>query len=171
MSAPLSNRQKGILCQLSERAFNKLGALARGRGETFYAGPDQKLEREKFRHAEVAKACGKNGLRCCSQSDYKIVEAHFLELLGEHGRAFNAQVRAATEERRLIEHKIVEACNEFGYNIGYADTICRNQNHGKGIEEIDTASAEGLKRLWQVFFTVRNRGIARQRKEKEMAHV
>lgn len=166
MSAALSNGQKAYLAQLSDRAFNRLGAMARGRGETFYEGPHEATQRELFRHAEVAKACGKRGLRCCSQEDYKAVEAHFLELLGEHGRAFNAQVRAATEQRRLIEYKITEACREFGFNITYADAICRSQNHGKGIEEIDGSSEAGLKCLWRVFYTVRSRGLAKQKKER-----
>lgn len=157
MSAPLSNKQKAWLSQLSVRAFNRLGALARGRQEYFYDDLPESVAQEKFRHAEVAKACGKLGLRCCSQDDYKLVEAHFQELLGHHGQAFNAQVKAATETRRVVEHKIVEACREFGFALSYANKICTAQNHGATLEEVDE------KKLWHIFYTIRNRGLKRGR--------
>lgn len=154
MSAPLTNGQKAYLAQLATRAFNFECAKAHGRGET----PDtSSATRETFRHQEVIKACGKNGLRCCSQDDYKLIEAHFLELLGQHAQAFNAQVRAATEDKRLVEYKIVQACKEFGFAMSYADKICRAQNKGAGLQDVSE------KTLWTVFYTIRNRGLKRQR--------
>lgn len=156
MSAPLSNKQKAWLSQLSNRAFNRQGALARGRQEYFYDDLPASVAAEKFRHAQVALATGKLGLRCCSQDDYKLVEAHFQELLGNHGQAFKAQVKAATETRRLVEFKIAEACREFGFNISYANKICTAQNKGATLEEVDE------KKLWQIFYTLRNRGNARK---------
>jgi len=152
MSSPLTNIQKRTLANLARRACGLLAAQARGRGSE----PDWQSE-EEFRHREVAKATGKAGLRCCTQSDYSAVKGHFLELLGQHGAAFNANVRAATEERRTVEYKINSACQEFGLHISYADKICRAQNHGKGLFEIEN-SDEGVKRLWNLYFTIRNRG-------------
>lgn len=156
MAAPLTNGQKRYLSQLSDRAFNRAAAIARGEGQS----PDISTRaRAQYRHDQVVAACGKIGLRCCSQDDYKLVEAHFLALVGEHGRAFNSFVRATTESRRVAEHKIIEACNEFGFKLSYADSICRQQNNGLGLDDVTE------KKLWQIFYTVRNRGLSRKRKE------
>lgn len=164
MSAPLSNKQKAWLSQLSARAFNRQGALARGRQEYFFDDLPDAVAQEKFRHAEVAKATGKLGLRCCSQDDYKAVEGHFQELLGNHGAAFKSQVKAATETRRLVEYKITQACEEFGFALSYANKICTVQNHGATLEEVDE------KKLWQIFYTIRNRGLARKKSTQQLAH-
>lgn len=156
MSAPLSHTQKRYLSQLSDRAFDRAAAQARGRGETPVTDA---ATRKQFRHDEVVKACGKVGLRCCGQDDYLRVKAHFLNLLGESGKAFNAHLRAETDGRRVIEHKLVAACKDFGLHLSYADKICRTQNHGAGLQDVDD------KALWRIFYTIRNRGNARKRKE------
>ena len=70
-------------------------------------------------------------------------------------------MKAATETRRVVEHKIVKACEEFGFHLSYANKICVMQNHGRGLEEIEE------KALWNVFFTIRNRGLARRRKQTQ----
>ena len=158
MSAPLSKGQKRYLSQLAGQAFSRHLENARAAGQYTEAdGLPRSVAEEQFRHREVAQASGKAGLRCCSQDDYKLVEGHFLELLGLHGAAFNAQVRAATETRRLIEHKITEACREFGFSLAYANKICCAQNHGNGLDAVDE------KKLWNIFYTIRNRGLARKK--------
>jgi hypothetical protein len=58
---------------------------------------------DNWRHAEVAKACGKAGLRCCENHDYPIVMAHFLKLAGEDGQALNWLLRAQSDGRRQAE--------------------------------------------------------------------
>ena len=163
MSAPLSKSQKRYLSQLSAKAFARQVTLARGQGQVFaggkYDGLAQTAAEGKYRHDQVVLACGKLGLRCCSQDDYKLVEGHFLELLGHHAAAFNAQLRAATETRRVIEHKIVEACAEFGFHLSYANKICVVQNRGLGLDAVEE------NRLWQIFYTIRTRGLAKRRKQ------
>lgn len=151
MSAPLSNHQKAHLAQLARRAFNLESARARGRGETPPA------DFTAWRHEHVARACGRAGLRCCSQDNYKEVEAHFLDLLGQPARAFDAHVRGATNDRRIWEFKLLEACQQFGFHIAYADTICRRQNHGAGLDDVGTNILRNL------FFTIRNRGLKKDR--------
>ena len=162
MSAPLSHKQKRLLSQLSDRAFDR--ASAEADGQYFYDDLPATTARAQFRHDQVAKACGKLGLRCCGQDDYKLVEAHFLNLLGETGRALNAHLAAATESRRVIERKILDACREFGFGVSYADKICRAQNKGLGLQDVDE------KRLWNIFYTVRNRGLARKQTTKQPSH-
>jgi hypothetical protein len=141
MSAPLTNGQKAYLAQLAKKVFDHIdiGGHADGRAAE-----------EKFRHTETAKACGKLGLRCCTQDDYGHVKAHFLNLLGQPGRALAADVRQATNGRRVIEHKIVALCREAGIHQAYADGICKRMNRGKTMAEVDEP-----KGLWKVFFALR----------------
>jgi hypothetical protein len=151
MSAPLSNVQKRYLSQLARRAYAKAGADA------------DTLSADDYRHAEVARASGKLGLRCCSQDDYKIVEAHFLNLLGETGRAMTSLVRHQTNPRRVAEHKLVQACAEAKVTIGYAASICRSMFKCS----LDDATPD---QLWKLKFTINNR--ARKvtfREEKQAA--
>ena len=156
MSAPLTKGQKAYVAQLAKRAFNLTVAKARGSGNTFDDSdrPTDPLLRdeEAWRHAEVALACGKLGLRCCSQDDYRIVEGHFLELLGQHGAAFNAQVHAATEKKRVAQFKVMEACERFGLTIGYAAHIAKQQNNGAALEDLSERA------LWNLVYTINNRG-------------
>lgn len=142
----LSNKQKGYLAQLARRGFYRTAAIARGRGETF---DSTSTAFEGWRHSEVAKACGKLGLRCCGQMDYKRVEAHFLALLGEDGKAFEAHMRAETEPQRQAESKILGQLKEMGMKLGYAEGICRRMHHGIGLSEASP------KQLWKVFFALR----------------
>ena len=151
---PLTIHQKRYLAHLSNRAFNRDAALARGRGDDIATDT---AAREAYRHSQVLAACGKLGLRCCSQDDYKAVQAHFLHILGEEGKALNAYIDHHTEPRRVAVYKVVEACQDFGFHLSYADSICRDQNHGAGLQDVDT------KTLWRLVFTIRNRGLAKKR--------
>lgn len=153
--SPLSHNQKRYLSQLSNRAFDR--AAADADGQSFYDDFPSTRAREQFRHDEVAKACGKIGLRCCSQQDYKRVEAHFLNLLGEPGRAFNAHVRAETEAVRQAEAVLRRECQRFGFDLSYPAAICARQFRV-------TLADASEKQLWNLVYTVRNRGNARQRK-------
>lgn len=163
MSAPLTRSQKSYLAQLSERAYRRALAMARGSGEEeSFLGEFR--DGESYRHEMVARAVGKLGLRCCSQDDYAAVKGHFLEALGEHGAAFNAALRGASNARRVVEWKIFHECVTSGLHPSYADKICRAQNHGKTITEIDD-----VRRLWAVFYTVRNRGRSHKRTAAQAA--
>lgn len=166
MSAPLNNRQKAYLSQLARRAFNLEVARARGAGEVIEDNqPSDPLlqDAEHYRHAHVAFACGKMGLRCVSQDDYKAIEAHFLNLLGETKRAFNSFVLSATEKKRVAKYMVVAACKEFDFQIGYAEHICREQNNGTGLDDVDS------KTLWRIVFTIRTRGAARKRRQQSQS--
>jgi hypothetical protein len=156
MAAPLTKGQKAYLAQLARRAFNMALAKARGSGNTFDGSddPSDTLLRDEgaWRHAQVALSCGKLGLRCCSQDDYRIIEGHFLELLGQHGAAFNAQMHASTEKKRVAQFKVMEACKRFGLSIGYAAHIAKNQNNGSALEDLSERA------LWNLVYTINNRG-------------
>jgi hypothetical protein len=156
MSAPLSHKQKRYLSQLSDRAFARSADIPVGpnHADKNVSATDQ---RTLYRHTQVALACGKAGLRCCSQDDYKLVEAHFLALLGETVKAFNAGVRAATEPRRQAEAVLVRECERFGLRLSYAAAICRSVFKCS----LEDASPN---QLFKVMYTIRNRGHARQQK-------
>lgn len=146
MSAPLSNKQKAYLAQLINQAYAKVVG---------HAGPGV-ASVEDWRHSQVAAACGKFGLKCCDQNDYKRVEAHFLELLGESSRAFRAHVAAETEPRRQAEAVLTRELERFGMRLAYAEAICRQQ-FKCGLFD----ASEG--QLWKLVYTVRNRGNARKK--------
>lgn len=153
----LTSYQKQRLARLCERAFNRQAALARGRGE---AVATDWRSRAAWRHQEVAAACGKEGLRCCDQGDYKVVEARFLELLGESGQAMEAEYRGASEAQRQVEWVICRACEKWGLPLNYVNAICRTQ-FGCDLTE---ATLHQLKAL---LATVNNRGRAKARKGAE----
>jgi hypothetical protein len=146
MSAPLSNKQKAYLAQLIRQAYRKVVGQP---------GPDVASE-EDWRHQQVAAACGKVGLKCCDQYDYKRVEAHFLELLGNHGGAMRAHVQAETEPRRQAEAVLVRECERFGVRLAYAVAICQRQFRCGLFDATE-------KQIWNLVFTVRNRGNKRKR--------
>lgn len=176
MSA-LTKGQKAYLAQLAERAFNLASARLRGEGGEArlaqYANaimaPDRetalellllsgtKPARDVWRHEQVANACGKAGLTCCSQLNYKTVEGHFLDLINRPAAAFNAHVRSASEELRQARFNVDKACRDNGYEIGYGRSLCV-RIHKVNFDEADA----GVLRM--VMFTVINHGKAKKAK-------
>jgi hypothetical protein len=143
MSA-LKSYQRTELAMLARRAWMRCKALARGQGN------DLPAEFDAWRHAEVAKACGKLGLRLCSQDDFCLVKGHFLELCGEHGAAMKAHVLAQDEPRRRGLWLVRLACQRRGFDVGYAEAICRVQFKC----ELGAATARQLRFL---LFTINSR--------------
>ncbi|HOC56636.1 MAG TPA: hypothetical protein PKI20_13520 [Verrucomicrobiota bacterium] len=136
MSAKLTNRQKAYLAQLARQAWQR-----NPEADAQDAGT--------WRREQVARACGRLGLRCCSQDHYGAVKAHFLHLLGRDGDALRADLHSQTEanQRRIILWKIRKRCSQYGLGLEYADGICRRMTRGRGLQETeDTAT------LWNVYF-------------------
>jgi hypothetical protein len=150
MSSPLTTDQKRILSQLARRALASVRHAAEKRGETFTVTEDD------WRREQVELACGKHGLRCCSQDDYSTVKAHLLARLGRAAEAFEAHVRAATEKRRQAEAVLIRECEKADLRLSYADRICRDKFHCTVLDATE-------KQLWQMVFTIRNRARARRR--------
>jgi hypothetical protein len=167
MPAALSRKQKAYLAQLARQAFEHLRVQARARGEVFPADHAMHGEptdpalwcAETFRHDEVAKACHKKGLRCCSQDDYGAVKGHFLALLGREGQAMKAMVRGADNPKRTAEIKLIEALQRGGFNNGYAEAICRRQFK---CSVADATAAQ----IWKLVYTIRNRGTEKLKEAK-----
>lgn len=131
----LDKGQKARLAILARQAFDRLGAEDRA-SQT----PDQ------YRRAQVAVACGKAGLRLCSQIDYRRVEGHFLNLINETGKALNALMRAETEERRQWYWKIIMRTKQYGITKEKADGICRQMTRGK--YSLDDADLRTLRNVY-----------------------
>jgi hypothetical protein len=151
MSA-LTNQQKQRLAILAREAYAK--APQRDRDAADF---------NDWRHEQVATACGKLGLRCASQADYKAIEAHFLQLVGQEGKALKALVRSQTEGRRQAEYKLVKECESAGFHISYAEKICWNQNRCSLFDASE-------KQIWKVFFTVRNRKNGKAKAKANVEH-
>lgn len=145
---PLSNRQKWRLSDLAEEAWLHLGQRGLLEGEALMA----------FRH-RIAIGCTGRRISEASQSDYKTLEAKFLALRGESGRAFEAALQSETEPLRIAHHKLCVELRTQGLQPGYAESIARS---------IFKRSLGGLttKEVWKVYFTVRNRGHAKHGKGK-----
>lgn len=145
----LSTKQKALLSRLARKAYCADLARARKSGNTLLETPDE------YRRREVAEACGKAGLRCCYQEDFGPVLSHFQDKLGASGQALKTLVRASSNNRRIVEYKILEALKKGGFSIGYAAAICRAQFRCS----FEDASE---KQLWCLCFTIKNRSKGRK---------
>lgn len=147
MGAPLSKNQKRELAQLATRAYC----------ETHAGVSPTAREVAEWRHEQVLEACGKLGLRGCSQDDYHTVKAHFLDLAGEPGQALQVDIRGQTNPERIARWKLEEACRVYGFEISYPAAIARRQFHGAALDDLNR------KQLWSLVFTIINRGRAKRR--------
>ncbi len=166
MPAALANNQKAYLSQLARQAFEKLRADATRAGRVYPAGhalagwpTDATLwDPEEFRHAEVAKACHKNGLRCCSQDDYGSVKGHFLALIGREGAAMKAMVQGAGNGKRTAEMVLLRELTAANLRQGYAEAICRNKYKC-------TIADATERQVWTLVYDVRRTAAGRKRKK------
>lgn len=140
LGGPLSNEQKARLCILARTAFERTNGHSPSTAEA-----------DAWRHDQVERATGKHGLTLCVQDDFKLIQAHFLNLAGEGGQALNAHIAHETEPKRVALFKLSEALAVIGKPIAYAAAICRNQNKCELSEATD-------KQIWRLVFTVKNRG-------------
>lgn len=157
---------------LARRAFNVVGARVRAMRVAPQPGSSLQADMEllaasgtsaafdTWRHAQVVRACGKDGLRLCSQLDFNAVKGHFLWLIGEDGHALNAHMRAETEQRRQFEHLIVIACTRWGFHLSYAENLCRS------IHRVNLNDADA-RVLRLVMITVNARGAAKAKKQRK----
>jgi hypothetical protein len=145
MPSPLSNDQKRVLIlQHLRPAFEAWGARQR-------AFIDTPAAFDYWRRDQVAAACGKFGLRCCSQDDFVPIIAHCWDLRGRPDIAFNLLAqRPDANERRQVEWKICHELEKAGLKLSYAAAICARQFKCR----LDDAS---LKQLWCIFFTIKAR--------------
>ena len=177
----LTNKEKGVLCQLAKKAYDHLAPLDLVDG----------LKAEAWRRKIQLEAVGKESLTDCQRDDWRPLAAAFYELLGWSHRAFimwmttgkvsdNADAGDTHESREelgsaitrlLVEHgRVVTAprdnaeleralhARKGGGAIGYyyVEAIARAKFRGRGMEQLDTAE------LRQMRDTIKNRIAARE---------
>jgi hypothetical protein len=147
----LTNGQKAYLARLARRAFAAHPPAV--------GGPRDGIGLDEWRREEVAKACGKLGLRCCGQDDYKLVEGYFLNLLGHPERALRSYVRAATQPVRQAKNVLFWTLKRYGYEQNYAEKICR-------VKYKCTVSEASANQVWTLVYDVQRNGQRRQKKLK-----
>jgi hypothetical protein len=136
MSSPLSNRQKFILAALAREAWQ----------QDIKNNPlQQAVSEHEFRHDQVRAATGRSGLTSCTQAHYQVIRAHFLQLLGRDDQALNAHYRDTGNGRRIVRHKINQACAAAGVTLNYANAICKSKYKCN----LDDASD---RQLWSIKF-------------------
>lgn len=134
----MSNKQKAKLAMMAKQAFLAVNGRAAG----------SQAEDDGYRHGEIQKAVGKAGLRVCVQGDYKILERWFLELLGRHGAAFEAQMESETEPRRVAMAKLAMELKARKLPPGWVAKICRAK-FKCGLSEASAGQ------IWKLVFDVR----------------
>ena len=115
-TAPLSRKQKGIVCSVARRAFLAMRAAG---------ALDPATEETTWRHEQQEKAVGRYSLRSAIQDDYKPLMAHFLNLLGDVKTALRYQTEAVLEPRKLAMAQLRAMCGKRGVTMDYADGICQ----------------------------------------------
>lgn len=146
---PLDNGQKARLCIMAREAFERMHSR-----EPFNAA-----ELAAWRREQQVKACGIDSLTAVTQAHWPALEAHFLDLQGESGRAFTRLLQPELKAQRLARFKLTAALKERGLAEGYAAAICRMQYKC----DLDAATA---RQLWRLVFTIRNRKKAEGKRMK-----
>lgn len=134
---PLSKEQKAKLSILARSAAEKQGI--RGGYKAV----------EEWRHMISIRVCGVR-ISEAVQDNYADLKSAFEDLGGRPEKAFQTQMRAGDNKRRVAMHKLSQALADRGLQPAYAASICRAQFKCP----LEEASA---KQLWCLFFTVTKR--------------
>lgn len=147
---PLGNQQKAALCILAREAFEAVHRRA----------PASQAEFDAWRRDQQQRAIGESSLTLAKQSDFSRLQAHFLDLKGESGRAFNALMKPAVTDTAQARAVLARELRKAGLAEEYAASICQRKHK--------CALAEATpKQLWDLVFTVRNRAAKARRTEAE----
>lgn len=171
MSAPLTDSQKRYLAQLARAAFWRCtkddvrctSGQASDPARTSKIVNRTSAAETDWRHEQVALACGKFGLRCCSQDDYGAVKAHFLHILKRDGAALKALVNGSAEanQRRQALWHLDKAMTALGVGRAYAEGTARRMFHGTTLDNL------GTNQIWSVTKALRARASQLKRKGAE----
>lgn len=108
----LSNQQKFYLSKDARRAWEKVGRPG---------------NENDWRREQVKIACGCNGLREASNSDYLKIKAHFEALAGETDKAFESAMREQDEPIRQQRHVLAKAVMKAEVTPAYAEEIAQDR--------------------------------------------
>jgi hypothetical protein len=139
--ALLDKGQKAHLCILAREAFERMHRRP----------PHDQHELDRWRREQQQRATGLVSLCDADQRHWPALQAAFLDLNGESGRAFAVLVAPDLREQRKALAVLERNCLAAGQAFpAYPSAICRQQ-YKCTLEEASP------KQLWRLVFTVRNR--------------
>lgn len=144
--APLSREQKTRLVLLMKTAWEKLSP-----GEDF----------ETWRVAECLGVCGRR-LSTARNEDFLPIRAHFANLLGRSGQAFNDLMRSQDEPRTQAIHRLQVECGKAATVMPSAMNYVRGMLKNKGTSLEDASPNQ----LWHAIFTLRRKVQLERKKHK-----
>jgi hypothetical protein len=161
--AELSVLQKKQLCMLARSVFTQ--QQRRGLAPSTVAGvgdPGSSAALfDRWRYEENFKACHKEHLRACTQADWPLLRAHYLRLQGRRQEARVLETRAATNDVRVAQYKLNQACQEARDVIGdpraYVGHICITR-YQRNLSELTA------RQLWTLIFDLRRNAQTRRAK-------
>ena len=109
-SAPLSKKQKRILCMLAERAWNAKGCPLWEPRQDSAIRLCRTSALELWRHMEQEHLLGRKHLTACCQADYELLRAHFARLAGDHREAAAAEARMSGDDARRAKAFAQRTC-------------------------------------------------------------
>lgn len=145
----LTDGQKARICIVANQAAKKQGVTGW-------------REVSAWRREQQLQHFGLKSLTAAAQDQYADIKAHFEALAGETGRAFSTALRGQDNDRRIARWHLNKALAAAKLSPAYAQAICKNQFHCT----LDEASK---KQLWNLVYTVKNRGKAKQIAEEDQA--
>lgn len=137
-SKALTREQKTRLILVSKRAWEKVRKT-----DDSVGGFDS------WRAAQSIEAC-KRRISEARNEDFEAIESHFLNILGEAGKALNQAIRSGTSKERQAMKALEKVCAERELSMAYPAAICKNQYKC-------ALSDASPKQLWNLVFTIRNR--------------
>lgn len=166
--APLSGKQKALLCQLAGQAY----LIERRRGSI-----EDTLDKETYRRQGQAEACGLESLTDCDQSHFLALRAKWFVITDRLEEAFNDLLNAGEIPQALAQMRwrfvgqisvlaegIAQASQKKGLDlakpeairqaIAYAESVAR-QKHRVPVKSL------GVEDLEELGYTMVNRGNAK----------
>lgn len=142
----LSKLQLARICMLANEAATANGITGWREVEAWR----REVQRDRF---------GLSSLTAATQAQYADIKAHFEALAGNVGEAYETARRGLDNLRRVARWNLNKALRESGLALPYVSAICKSQFHCS-LEDAST------KQLWNLVYTVRNRGAARRKKNE-----
>ena len=144
--APLSREQKTRLILLIKQAWEK-------------HAPHEDFE--AWRVDECLRACGRR-LSLARNHDFLPLRAHFRNMLGDSGRAFNDLMRAEAEPRAQAIHILRVECGKASDVLPAAMGYIRGMLKNKGTSLEDASP----KQIWHSIFTLRRKAQLERKKAR-----
>lgn len=162
---PLTRKQKAVLCDLANQAF---AAQEKWGQVTVATGIARSRAIEEWRRVQQFEAVGIQSLTMCDQRHYNPLLTRFCHLAGRSADAFRSSMREDAQGQTLGQSEAVRQalwhlktnCEKFG--LAYPSwplAVAKDKFRAHALDELSP------KQIWQLTFTVRNRGA----KKKEVA--